>query len=107
MEEKKRNSFTPEELVRGLEGMSPGVQSKILEYRMNIRQKKDDNIWISCCGSKLDKRLLTYIIQIIILTSIILFCIFQLHRNESCETQTTYIALLTMVIGIVAPSPVF
>ena len=64
-------------------------------------------MWRSCCGLKLDKNAVQYFTTIGIITGIMAFAIYKLSTNESCENQTAYMGLLTLLLGILAPSPAF
>ena len=62
--------------------------------------------WKYCC-IVVDKRAVQYFSTLTIISGIMIFCIFQLNEVEDCPTQSTYLALLTMLIGLIAPSPKF
>ena len=62
-------------------------------------------IWRSCCGMRLDKRVLVFFSQFSVGILIIAFSLYQLNKNDTCEHQQLYTGLLTMVLGIFLPSP--
>ena len=69
---------------------------------------KEDIKWTSClCDRSTDSRLLKYCFTMIIILIVVCFCISQLINAETCEQTTTYISLLTLVLGIVFPTPTF
>jgi len=63
-------------------------------------------MWRSACVL-MDKNAVQYFTTIGIITGIMGFSIYKLSTNESCESQTAYMGLLTMMIGLVAPAPQF
>ena len=63
-------------------------------------------VWRSMCLT-MDKNAVQYFTTIGIITGIMGFSIYKLSTNESCESQTAYMRLLTMMIGLVAPAPQF
>ena len=63
-------------------------------------------MWRSACVL-MDKNAVQYFTTIGIITGIMGFSIYKLSTNESCEAQTAYMGLLTMMIGLVAPAPQF
>ena len=85
---------------------SPSVVHKELEHKIDIEQKQQENTWRSCCYD-LNKNAVQYFTTVSIIVGIMVFCIYKLSANESCENQTAYMGLLTLLLGILAPSPVF
>lgn len=81
------------------------VEDKKLEHRIEIEDKVYDDIWTSCCGIKLDKRALQFFSQYFISLTLITFSMVQLIRLDNCSDQNTYLALLSLLIGIALPSP--
>ena len=63
-------------------------------------------VWRSMCLT-MDKNAVQHFMTIGIITGIMGFSIYKLSTNESCESQTAYMGLLTMMIGLVAPAPQF
>ena len=63
-------------------------------------------VWRSMCLT-MDNNAVQYFTTIGIITGIMGFSIYKLSTNESCESQTAYMGLLTMMIGLVAPAPQF
>jgi hypothetical protein len=85
---------------------SPSGQKRILQHKMDIEDEKYANTWTSCCVT-LDRRAVQYFTQIVIIGGAMCFSILQLYRNESCENQQAYLGLLTLLIGLLMPSPKF
>ena len=67
---------------------------------------QDGNIWKSCCLS-MDKRAVQYFSQLAVISAAMGLCIFKLAIDPSQETQVSYTALLTLMIGVIVPSPKF
>ena len=85
---------------------SPSVLRRQLEHKIDMEEKEQENTWKSCCYD-LNKNAVMYFTTIIIITGIMAFCIYKLSINLTCESQTVYMGLLTLLLGILAPSPVF
>jgi hypothetical protein len=100
----ERAGSTPTEL-KGL-NVSPEMNTRVLEHRINIQDKKYKNKWESCCLT-MDKRAVQYFTQIAIIMGVMSFSIVQLIRLDDCDSQQTYMGLLTMMIGVIMPSPRF
>jgi hypothetical protein len=66
--------------------------------------KREPRIWHSCCLTA-DKDFCMYITQIALIFFVILFCIYQLLTLRECIYQTVYTSMLTLLIGLVIPSP--
>lgn len=82
------------------------VYKKMEIVSMNeIEEIDEDNIWRSCSGCRLDRRATVFFSQLFISVVVICFCIYQLVNSKSCERDSLYSGILTMVIGIFIPSP--
>lgn len=105
MDEKKRNSDTPTELS-GLNTIkkSPSVEKKILEHRIQIDDLKYNDTW-RCCQSRIDKRSTEFFTKMGFLLIVLSFSIVQLVRLKDCNSQGTYLSLLTLILGYIIPSP--
>ena len=77
-----------------------------MEHKIDIEQKQQENTWRSCCYD-LNKNAVQYFTTISIIVGIMVLCIYKLSTNQSCENQTAYMGLLTLLLGILTPSPVF
>lgn len=87
-------------------------ESKIMiEHPIKQENKNNNNeflehyIWRSCCGMKLDKRVVVFTSQFIIALMIVIFSLFQLSISNECNHNQLYTGLLTMIVGIFLPSP--
>jgi len=60
--------------------------------------------WESCC-LRFDKRAVSYFGQMTIGIGIITFCITMMAMNDDCATFSRFSPLLTLVVGILLPSP--
>ena len=77
------------------------------DVKIEVENKNpEDTTWRSMCITA-DKNVIQYFTQITIITGIMSFSIYKLTTNETCEAQQAYMGLLTMLIGLVLPSPVF
>jgi hypothetical protein len=84
--------------------IDPSIQSRVLEHKIDV--ENEDNRWKSCCLD-VDRRAVQYFSQLSIIAGTMIFCIYQLIEIPTCEGQQAYIGLLTMLIGILVPSPKF
>ena len=87
--------------------MTDDVKMNVVPAASSGSNDNSPNIWKSCCGLELDKNAIQYFTTIAIISGIMGFAIYKLSTNESCESQTAYMGLLTMMIGLVAPAPQF
>ena len=95
-----------EEENNGILPKSPSLVKLEMEHKIEMEQEEQKNTWRSLC-LVMDKNAVMYFSQIIIIFFVMCFAIYKLTTNESCEAQTTYMSLLTLCIGVIAPSPTF
>ena len=68
------------------------------------KQINDDKMWKSCCIN-MDKNATIFFSQLFIALTTITFCIYQLSTSESCEHDSLYSGIFSMVIGCYMPQP--
>ena len=85
---------------------SPSLVKLEMEHKIEMEQEEQKNTWRSLC-LVMNKNAVMYFTQVIIIFFVMCFAIYKLTTNESCEAQTTYMSLLTLCIGVIAPSPTF
>jgi len=85
---------------------SASVERRILDHALKAEETENENMWKSLC-MVMDRRAVQYFTQISIIGSVMVFCIFKLTTDTSCVAQQAYTGLLTLLIGILAPSPKF
>ena len=85
---------------------SPSAQKRILDHALKAEDTQVENTWKSLC-MVMDRRAVQYFTQISIIGGVMIFCIFKLTTDTSCVAQQAYTGLLTLLIGILAPSPKF
>jgi len=83
---------------------SPNIKKRQLEHKIELEDKKYNDTWQSCCF-EVDRRAIRFFSQLFISILIMVFCIVQLVRNKTCESQQLYSGILTTIIGIMLPSP--
>ena len=71
-----------------------------------VDAKEQETTWRSCCYD-CNKNAVQYFTTILIIVGIMIFCIVKLITDETCVAQQAYMGLLTLLLGLVAPSPVF
>lgn len=66
-----------------------------------------DDTWKSCCFI-VNKRAVLFFSQLGISVGVIAFSLFMLLTyKHDCSTESTYIGLLTLILGVWLPSPKF
>ena len=71
---------------------------------MGREKEREPRVWRSCC-LHVDKSMCMYATQIGLIVGVMTFCIVQLLRKPDCVSQTMYLSLLTLLVGLVIPSP--
>jgi hypothetical protein len=82
----------------------PKEEQNDLELQ-RVDTPNSDVRWRSCCFGDVNKEAMVFFTQVIILFCFLIFCCFQLVKVESCEGQQLYSSLVTLVLGILCPSP--
>ena len=87
------------------------IQIEEKKHMIDVDKKRvaielEDRTWRSGCLT-IDRKAVVFFATLGISLIVIAFCIFQLTTSKSCETQTTYMGLLTLVLGIWIKSPSF
>ena len=77
----------------------PSTTSSVSE-----REFRRKNLWKTCCGSTINKNAVQFFSQLTISLIVIIFCIFQLHTLDKCDSDV-YMSLLTMILGIYVEAP--
>ena len=85
---------------------SASVERRILDHTLKAEDTQAENTWKSMC-LEMDRRAVQYFTQISIIGGVMVFCVFKLTTDTSCVAQQAYTGLLTLLIGILAPSPKF
>ena len=67
-------------------------------------EQKEKVTWRSCC-LKTDPDAVIFFSQLTIALITIGFCIYQLSVSESCERDSMYSCILSLVIGCYLPTP--
>ena len=75
------------------------------KFNQKHQEFLDQYIWRSCCGMKLDKRVVLFFSQFLIAMMIISFSLYQLNKSNDCNHNQLYLGLLTLIIGIFLPNP--
>ena len=83
---------------------SPSTEARCISIQTDDANLERQNNWRSCCFT-LDRKATVYFSQLFVCIGIIFFCCLQMVRLHNCEAQQLYSSLLTMVIGILIPSP--
>lgn len=62
-------------------------------------------LWRSCCV-EIDRDAVVYISGFCLITATVSFCFFQLINLKDCHSQQAYLSVLTLILGVLLPSPV-
>lgn len=82
------------------------VKRELFEHKMALEDIEVKNTYKCCFLGTTDKRVLTYITQVLFALVVLTFSIVQLHlNNSSCEATGTYLPLITSIIGYFLPAP--
>lgn len=60
--------------------------------------------WRSCCFN-VDKRVLLFSVQVMISTGILVFCIHQVIKAKDCCESSTYMSMISGLVGYWLPQP--
>ena len=85
---------------------SPSLQRLDIQHKIQIEEKEQENTWRSCCYD-CNKNAVMYFTQVGIIFFVICFAVFKLITDNSEGSQTIYMSLLTLCVGIVSPQPTF
>ena len=85
---------------------SPSLVRLDMEHKIQMDEKEQEKTWRSCCYD-VNKDAVQYFTTISIIVGIMMFCIFKLITDNTCVGQQAYTGLLTLLLGLVSPSPVF
>ncbi len=77
-----------------------------MDTEFQVDDGPGDNTWKSCCLS-MDRRAVQYFSQLVIISSVMSLCVYKLATDSSPETRTSFTGLLTLLIGVLIPSPKF
>ena len=67
----------------------------------------EDNVWHSCC-LKVDRHAVIYFVQIFFVFCMSAVCVERIvHYAEDCNNRSTFMSILTALIGFILPSPRF
>lgn len=90
------------------------LADEVAENIADRKEKKNnlsfeqENYWKSCCGSIVDRRTLTYIVQVIASFGAIIFCMAKIWNadQQECtgEDITIWVSLLSTIIGAYIPT---
>ena len=85
---------------------SASSERMMMAHNIEVENKLIDNNMRSCCYD-LDKSAVQYFTQVGVIVGIMSFCVYKLSTNETAEQQTIYMSLLSSLVGLVLPSPIF
>lgn len=69
-----------------------------------IDVENEHHKWQSCLGGATDSRLLKFCAMYTLIFQVFSFCLYMLSKSKTCEDTTTYISLLTFLLGLVIPT---
>ena len=85
---------------------SPSLEKLEMEHRIVMEEKEQENTWRSCCYD-CNKNAVQFFVQVGIIFFVICFAVFKLISDTSEGSQTIYMSLLTLCIGVISPAPTF
>jgi len=92
--------------------ITPELKNRVIDLEIkkeekNLEHEYEDN-WNCCCfkNKRTDSRMVKYLFQMSIIIAIITICLVKLAKHDlPCEQTNVYVGILTLLIGIVLPSP--
>jgi hypothetical protein len=75
-----------------------------LSTRSTTGQKKE-NVWCESCCLRVNKNAMVFFAQLAISLIVMGFSIFMLSKSDSCEHDSLYSGLLSMIIGVWVRAP--
>ena len=76
--------------------------SEVVE--VNDDNDEDDGTWKSCC-IKSDQDAVVYFSQLTIALIVMIFCLYMLLHSDSCERDSLYSGVLSLILGCYLPTP--
>jgi hypothetical protein len=64
-----------------------------------------DRMWKWLCLTT-DREAAVYFSTLFVMVLVLGFCFYQLIHNKACTDQQAYLSVLSMVLGVIVPSPV-
>jgi len=83
------------------------TSSSSISTSSSEREWSHDNLWTICCGTRIDKRSMSFFSKLGISISTIAFCFYMLLTSDTCEDQHLYSGILMLVLGIWIKEPVY
>ena len=91
--------------LRHIKRQSNLLKQQQNEHDIHVQNWEEHNMWRSCCGLKVDSRMVTYGSQLFVGLVSITFCIFQLIYNQCDKNSSSYLALFGFTVGFFLPQP--
>lgn len=86
---------------------SPVTASDVFTAKEGSPSQKEferKNLWHCCSNITIDKRMITYIVQVCISCIVLFFCMFKLTHHEEGQDPTIWVSLLSGIVGNYLPS---
>lgn len=84
---------------------TPFYPNNSLIVESPAHESRSSAVWHVCCQqSPVERSFVTYIVQMIFVLTILIFCFVQVTRKPR-EDATVYFSLMSWVIGVVMPHP--
>ena len=89
-----------------MDDFTPELKHRRIELEMKREEHELDEEW-ECCmfKKKTDSRLIKYLFQMCLIIAIMIMCVIKLMTTTNCTEQNTFVGILTMMVGIILPSP--
>ena len=79
---------------------------KEMEHKIEMENNEQENTWRSAC-LVVNKNAVQFFVQVGIIFLVMCFAVFKLITDTSEGSQTIYMSLLTLCIGVISPAPTF
>ena len=81
------------------------MEHKVGIVQTTVVEVEEENIWHSCC-LKVDRNAVIYFVQIFFAFCMSAVCVERIiHYAEDCNNRSTFMSILTALIGFILPSP--
>lgn len=68
-------------------------------------ERKNSHDWTSCCGSRIDKRLLEYVTKSLVIISVLFYAMLAARQSSNETERNIYINICVMILSVFLPSP--
>jgi hypothetical protein len=90
---------------------SPDAHDRVLDARIHIKERQQEaaidqkrRVFKSCCF-ELDREIFIFSVQSVLIGGLLIYSAYNIAHEDTCEKNTIWYSLLTLLLGIMCPSP--